>query len=94
MDRRKVFKVLCSDGLRQCFMECDQSKNDPSSCYHVREPETRALDMTFSEFENCITQWSRRRLCLQVSCMTSCNVPSAFSMYRIHYTGSPQHVNM
>lgn len=67
MDRRRVFSILCSDALRQSFMECDQSKNDPSSCYHVREPDTRALDMTFPEFENCIRQWSRRRLCLQVS---------------------------
>ncbi len=68
MDRGKVFRVLCSDALRQSFMDCDQSQNDPSSCYHVREPDTRVLDMTFPEFENCVGQWSRRRLCLQVSC--------------------------
>ena len=67
MDRRRVFRVLCSDALRQSFMECDQSKNDPSSFYYVREPDTRVLDMTFPEFDNCIGQWSHRRLCLQVS---------------------------
>ena len=63
--------MLCSDAMRQSFMECDQAKNDPSSCYHVREPDTRVLDMTFPEFENCVGQWSRRRLCLQVSCEAS-----------------------
>lgn len=40
--------------------------------YHVREPETQALDMSFPDFVQCSQQWRARRLFLRVSRVVGC----------------------
>ena len=40
--RKAEWGVLCSAAGRNRFIPCDESKNAPTSIYHVREPETQA----------------------------------------------------
>ena len=77
-----MFEVLCSGALRHCFMACDQSKNDPSGCYHVREPETKVFQMHFAEFRSCVQLWRQRKLCLKVREMVW------HPAYKQHVTGT------
>ena len=58
--------VLCSDSRRCRFVEYDDLKNVYGSYYHVREPETQRLEMTFPEFVQCTQRWQSRRLLLKV----------------------------
>lgn len=60
--KHKGFKILCSDAVRNRFIECDQSKNSFGSDYHVRESQTQELRMSFPEFAQCAESWTSRRL--------------------------------
>ncbi|GAB4818813.1 hypothetical protein N2152v2_005859 [Parachlorella kessleri] len=61
--------VLCSDARRCRFMEYEELKNVYGSYYHVREPETQRLEMTFPEFVQCTQRWQSRRLLLKAKVM-------------------------
>ena len=56
------FKILCSDAVRNRFIEGDQSKNVFGSHYHVRECQTQTLRMAFPEFAQCAQRWTSRLL--------------------------------
>ncbi len=65
-DKPQPMAVLCSDSRRQRFYEYDELKNVYGCYYHVREPETQRLEMTFPEFVQCSQRWQARRLLLKV----------------------------
>lgn len=64
--KHRDFKVLCSDAVRNRFIECDQSKNTFGSEYHVRECQTQELPMAFPDFAQCAERWTSRRLYFKV----------------------------
>jgi len=64
--KHKDFKILCSDAVRNRFIEGDQSKNTFGSHYHVRECQTQTLRMAFSEFAQCTQTWTSRLLYFKV----------------------------
>lgn len=59
--------VLCSASQKNRFMECDDGKNVFGGLYHVREPESQRLSMTFHEFVQCAQRWQTRQVYLKVS---------------------------
>ena len=64
--KHKEFTVLCSDAVRNRFIEGDQSKNIFGSHYHVRECQTQTLPMGFPEFAQCAQIWTSRLLYFKV----------------------------
>lgn len=64
--------VLCSASQKNRFMECDDGKNVFGGLYHVREPESQRLSMTFHEFAQCAQRWQTRQVYLKVSSASTC----------------------
>jgi hypothetical protein len=65
--KHQDFPALCSATNRNRFIECNAAKNVYGSMYHVREPETQLLHMSFPEFVNCAERWKMRNIFLKVS---------------------------
>lgn len=63
---KQDWNVFCSDAKRNAFLLGDASRNAYGSHYHVREPETQLLRMTFPGFVESLQAWQSRRLLLQV----------------------------
>eukprot|EP00887_Chlorella_sp_A99_P002105 scaffold21.g2105.t1 len=61
--------VLCSGARRNRFLEYDDGKNGRASPYHVREPETQRLAMSFPDFAQCAARWQARRVFCKVTAM-------------------------
>lgn len=60
-------QVLCSSQRDHRFFECDDSKNVYAGMYHIREPETKRLDMSPAEFVSCARSWVSQKLMLKVA---------------------------
>lgn len=58
--------VLCSDERADAFLEHDSNKNVYGSFYHIREPSTRHLSMSFHDFAGCLTAWTSKKLLVRV----------------------------
>lgn len=91
--------VLCSAIQKNRFLECDDAKNAFGSLYHVREPESQRLGMTFHEFLQCSQRWQTQQVYLKVqapaplsllhseSILTAeCDSPATVA--NLHVTGS------
>ena len=64
--KEQEWNVFCSDARRNAFLIGDLSRNVYGSHYHVREPETQRLTMTFPGFAQSLLAWQTRKLLLQV----------------------------
>ena len=71
--QRKV-EVLCAEEESSAYLEHDPEKNVFGSYYHVREPKTRRLPMTFPDFAACLTTWTSKKLLLKVWYVNSCQI--------------------
>lgn len=58
--------VLFSHAPDGQFLAIDRTKNDPASPYFVREPETKTLEMTPSDFFENARAWKGSALCLDL----------------------------
>ncbi|KAK9844525.1 hypothetical protein WJX74_003603 [Apatococcus lobatus] len=68
-DVKQDWSVFCSDAKRNAFLLGDSSQNAYGSDYHVREPETQLLHMTFPSFIESLKAWQSRKLLLQETVM-------------------------
>ena len=58
--------VLSSEEKSSAFVEHDETKNGFGSFYHVREPATQRLHLTFSDFIDCLSSWKARKAFVRV----------------------------
>lgn len=74
MTQDQAWTVLCSTQKHNSFIETDTAKNVFGSYYHVREPQTQELQMTFAEYAECAQKWTTRTVLFKV-CVSrvSCN---------------------
>jgi hypothetical protein len=60
-------EVRCSSAEKDRFIVGQPGKNVYGSSYHVREPETRTIAMTFPDFVECLQKWkASEKVFLQV----------------------------
>ncbi|KAL0039566.1 hypothetical protein WJX77_002084 [Trebouxia sp. C0004] len=60
MGQEASWGILCSLQKHNAFIETATGKNIFGSYYHVREPQTLKLSMTFGEYTQCAKQWSSK----------------------------------
>ena len=68
MTQDPAWTVFCSDQKHNLFIETDTDKNIFGSYYHIREPQTQMLQMTFAEYADCTRTWTARKVLFKV-CM-------------------------
>lgn len=74
MTQDQAWTVLCSTQKHNLFMETDTEKNVFGSYYHIREPQTQELQMTFAEYAECAKKWTTRKVLFKVyTSPVSCN---------------------
>ena len=67
----KLCYVSCSSAEKDRFFLGQPAKNVYGSGYHVREPETRTIQMTFADFTECLLKWhASEKVFLKVRCNT------------------------
>lgn len=74
MGQEASWEILCSLQKHNAFVETATGKSIFGSYYHVREPQTQKLSMTFGEYAQCIKQWTSKKLIFKVihcKCMCS-----------------------
>ncbi|BDA49058.1 probable hypoxia-inducible factor 1-alpha inhibitor [Coccomyxa sp. Obi] len=76
MNRADV-EVLSSEEKSSAFVEHDESKNAFGSFYHVREPATQRLHMTFSDFIDCLSTWKARKAFVRTPVMTGRSIDNS-----------------
>lgn len=54
--------ALCATAERAAVLEADPAKNVFGGRYHVREPESQALQMRLGEAAECVVAWQERRM--------------------------------
>ena len=60
------WNVLCSSQTHNCFTSTDMDKNTFGSYYHIREPQTRNLQMSFKEYAQCAKHWTINKVLFKV----------------------------
>ena len=79
MPQAQGWSVLCSAQKHNLFIETDLDKNVFGSYYHIREPQTQQLHMTFAEYAQCATTWTTKKVMFKV-CL-SCNLAPASKLH-------------
>ncbi|DBA69067.1 TPA: hypothetical protein ACH3X2_013228 [Trebouxia sp. C0005] len=62
MGQEASWEVLCSLQKHNAFIDTATGKNIFGSYYHVREPQTQKLLMTFGEYAQCAKQWTSKKV--------------------------------
>lgn len=66
MGQEASWEVLCSLQKHNAFIDTATGKNIFGSYYHVREPQTQKLLMTFGEYAQCAKQWTSKKVMFKV----------------------------
>ena len=66
MTQEHTWTVFCSAQKHNTFVETDPDKNAFGSYYHIREPQTQALQMTFAEYADCAKTWTAKKVLFKV----------------------------
>ena len=67
MGQEASWEILCSLQNHNAFIETATCNNIFGSYYHVREPQTQKLSMTFGEYAHCAKQWTSKKLIFKVT---------------------------
>ena len=70
MTQDQVWTVFCSAQKHKLFIETDMNSNVFGSYYHIREPQTQSLQMTFAEYADCTRTWTAKKVLFKV-CVSS-----------------------
>ena len=92
--QRAAVDVLCSDERADAFLEHDADKNVYGSFYHIREPSTRHLSMSFRDFAGCLTSWASKKLLVRVRALGArqwwgCRLPLVLLYCALHANRIP-----
>lgn len=66
MTQDQVWTVFCSAQQHNLFIETDTDINVFGSYYHIREPQTQQLQMTFAEYADCAKSWTAKKVLFKV----------------------------
>lgn len=66
MTQDKAWTVFCSTQKHNLFIETDTDINVFGSYYHIREPQTQKLQMTFAEYAACAKTWTAKKVLFKV----------------------------
>jgi len=73
--KRASVDVRCADASSRAYLDADSTKNACGSHYHVREPATQHLNLTFKDFAECLASWKAKKLLVRVrSCCFTTNI--------------------
>lgn len=61
-----MWSVRCSAQKANSFTFTNMDKNIFGSYYHIREPKTRQLQMTFREYAQCAKHWTTSKILFKV----------------------------